>query len=328
MPKIKPLKIIQYIVPPIITAGLCFYLYRDTDIRLVFDELHTCSPWLVTLFLLCNLGAMACRALRWQIQLRAIDSTPSPWQMLQSIFGTYAVNLVFPRLGEIWRCSFIARISSTPFSKAFGSMVADRAADIACICLLLLATLAAATGPMTDFLNKSSIGTRIVSLALSPTLWTAVASLVIASIAIMHSRSSLSTRMRNTAGRLWDGFAAIFTMPGRSQWLAYTASIWTLYLLSTLFSLLCYPPTAAIIVRHGFTAVLVTLAFGSLSMIVPANGGIGPWQVAIILALNGIFLLPHAQALTFATINLGLTTLLQITLGIITFVTIPLDKKR
>ena len=41
-----------------------------------------------------------------------------------SIFGTYAVNLVFPRLGEVWRTGYIAQRQKAPFTTVFGSMVA------------------------------------------------------------------------------------------------------------------------------------------------------------------------------------------------------------
>ena len=59
----------------------------------------------------------------------------------------------------------------------------------------------------------------------------------------------------------------------------------------------------------------------------PSNGGIGPWQWAVIFAL-GIYGLGHASAAAFANLSMGATTLLTILLGIVTFAAIALDKKK
>ena len=60
---------------------------------------------------------------------------------------------------------------------------------------------------------------------------------------------------------------------------------------------------------------------------VPSNGGIGPWQWAVIFAL-GIYGVGRAPASAFANLVLGCNTLLLIVLGIITFIGIAADRKR
>lgn len=292
----------------------------------VWAEAKSCSPWLIALFLLCNAGAMVCRAARWQVQLKAINCRPSFTAMLQSIFGTYAVNLVFPRLGEIWRCSFMSRITAKPFSEVFGSMVADRLADILSILALVFIALCVSAQPMIGFLKDSNIPAMLSVAGRSPWVWLGICMTIAAIIAVFRSNARPVKALQRILRRIWEGFAAIFSMRQRGLWLWLTVAIWTLYFVSTVASLLAYPPAAATLHSHGLTAALITFVFGSLAMIIPSNGGIGPWQVAVIMSLNGIYLLPADQALAFATINLSLTTLLQIVMGIVTFVTIPLRK--
>ena len=60
---------------------------------------------------------------------------------------------------------------------------------------------------------------------------------------------------------------------------------------------------------------------------VPSNGGIGPWQWAVIFAL-GIYGVGATQAGAFGNLVLGSQTLLLIALGIFTFIAIALDKKK
>lgn len=85
--------------------------------------------------------------------------------------------------------------------------------------------------------------------------------------------------------------------------------------------------TRELLATHGIQVALVTFVLGSISMGVPSNGGIGPWQWAVIFAL-GIYGLPRAEASAWANLVLGSTTLLIIVLGIITFAGIALDKKK
>ena len=70
-------------------------------------------------------------------------------------------------------------------------------------------------------------------------------------------------------------------------------------------------------------------------MAVPSNGGLGPWQFAIIfgLTLYGIGAFPPSvpydpQASAFAWLVWGVQTLLLIVLGIYAFIYIALDRKK
>ena len=60
---------------------------------------------------------------------------------------------------------------------------------------------------------------------------------------------------------------------------------------------------------------------------VPSNGGIGPWQWAVIFALS-IYGVDSANAGALANVVLGSNTLLQIVLGIFTFIMIAADRRR
>ena len=311
-------KSLRYIIPLVITVGLCIVLYSDVEWGEIERGLQTCSYPLVCSFLCCNVLAMMCRALRWRIQLRAIDVNPGFGQMCRSIFGTYAVNLVFPRLGELWRCQYISSRNKAPFSGVFGSMVADRLADTLAVALLALLALLVTSSAMLTFMAESNLVEKFTS----PYVIVGGVGLVLAVIAVCL----VSKRVRRFAIGTFQGFASIFRMKGVGRWLLLTLAIWTCYFISMWLSMEAFPGTAALIHADGLTPVLVAFVFGSLSMGIPSNGGIGPWQLAIILALSGIYGLPRGEALAFATLNLAFTTLLTIGLGLYTFIYIARHK--
>lgn len=319
-------RIISYIIPPLITVGLCYVLYADIDPELIRTGVRNLNPWWCIAFLSCNVLAMIFRGLRWRLQLRAIGVNPTFGVMCRSIFGTYAVNLVFPRLGEVWRCGYVSRVESTSFSGVFGTMVADRLADTVVVLLICVATFFGSTTAMTRFLAQTNIGSTIGDLLISPIFLAIVAVAIVAVLYVWLSRDKFACKIRAFVVKIWYGFAAIFKMPNRLQWLLYTIGIWLSYILSMTFSLQAFPATADLLSAYGAECVLVTFVFGSLAMAIPSNGGLGPWQVAIMLSLCGIYALPEAEGLVFATLNLGATTLLTILLGIATFVHIALNR--
>lgn len=319
-------KTVSYIIPPLFTVGLCYALYADVDIGRIADGLRSCNWLLVALFLGCNLLAMVFRGIRWRLQLRAIGVDPPLGVMSRSIFGTYAVNIVFPRLGELWRSGFIARVGGAPFSRVFGTMVADRLSDTITVLLICIPAFTLTSGALNSFLAASGSGMSIGSLLTS---WPVIALAVIAVIAAIYvafGHGAAASRVRKFIVDTWRGFTAIISMPRKGIWLLLTLGVWGSYVLSMWLSMLAFPATAQILATHGFGAALLTFVFGSLAMAIPSNGGIGPWQLAIILSLSGLYGMDRGEALTFATINLAATTLLTIALGLYAFAHIALRK--
>lgn len=321
--KTKLRKILSYIIPPVITVGLCYVLYSGVDLRAIWTDIGQCNPALIAAFLGCNVLAMVIRGLRWRLQLRAIGAEPTAPQMTRSIFGTYAVNLVFPRLGEFWRCSYIARLSGRPFSGVFGTMVADRLSDTLTVALLCGTTFLLSSAALSRFLDHAGMSLDFLTSAPALVCYALLAAMLIYLIA---GRGSFATKTRAFIARTWRGFTVIFKMPRRGLWLLYTLLIWGSYVASMWLSMLAFEPTADLVAANGLQCVMVTFVFGSLAMAIPSNGGIGPWQFAIILSLS-FYGMPQGPALTFATLNLGATTLLTILLGLYTFTRIALKKQ-
>ncbi len=134
-------------------------------------------------------------------------------------------------------------------------------------------------------------------------------------------------KIQNAVRELWQGFAVIVKMPHKGRWLLLTVALWGCYFLQNYLAFYAFPFTAQIVADHGIQAALVTWVLSSISMGVPSNGGIGPWQWATIFGLS-IYGLGATQAGAFANLVLGANTLLIIALGIFTFIAIALDKKR
>lgn len=273
------------------------------------------------------------RALRWRLQLRALGINAPLGAVVVSIFGTYAVNLVFPRLGEVWRCGYIARRQKAPFTKVVGSMVADRLSDSVTVLLLTLITMCLAWPAFEKFFSAfPQVQNGIINTITSPTTWITLLLIVCIIMALfkLGKQSAIIRRIDNAIAELWQGFYGITKMKGRRWFLLYTVLIWSCYFVQLYVCFFAFPFT-----RHlGIVCALVCFVLSSISMGIPTNGGLGAWHIAIIFGLSlygvGRFSLnqPDANATAFAMLVWGAQTLLLILLGIYSYVYILVNKPR
>lgn len=328
--------LVKYGVPLVISVGLCYLLFRRTDFDQMMDIIRSnCDFRWILLALVVSVFSHILRAMRWGIQLRALGVKPPLFILILSIFGTYAVNLVLPRLGELWRSGYIAQRQRAPFTTVFGSMVADRLADTVTVLLLTAFAFVVASGKLLSYLEQNMESyDRMMALATSPWLWLSVAAVIAAVWWVFHRYpdNKVLEKIKGFGKGLWDGFAVIVKMKGKGRWLLYTCLMWGCYFFQLYVAFFSFPATADVVTRYGITAVLVCFVLSSISMGVPSNGGIGPWQWAIIFGLSmysaGIPELTKEYATSFANLVMGSQTLLLIVLGLFTFVAVAIDKKR
>lgn len=325
-------KLLQYGVPLVISIGLCYLLFTGIDFNEMLETIRNeCNFWWIGLALFISLFSHLFRAMRWRIQLRALNINAPLVPLVYSIFGTYAVNLVFPRLGEVWRTTYISQRQNASFTAVFGSMVADRMADTVTVLVLTLSTFLLASGAITQYLaQNTALYEKVIALISSPWLWVAFVAFIVLTWWILAKKrnNKIVAKIIEFAKGLWVGFAAIAKMKGKGQWLILTFAIWGCYFIQLFVAFFAFKETTAVVENHGIIAVLVCFVFSSIAMGVPSNGGIGPWQWAVIFGLSIYGLPTNGISLAFANLVLGSQTILLIILGIITFTAIALEKRR
>lgn len=325
-------EIMKYLVPLFFTVGLCWGLFHSINFSEMMEIIKTQCDFRWMILVICiSLASHVFRAMRWSIQLTALGIKTPLYVLIYSIFGTYAVNFVLPRLGEVWRTSYVATRQDAPFATVFGSMVADRLSDTVTVLLLFLLTFVLASSTLLGYLQENpATYNAVAGLVTSPWLWLFAGVCVAGGIWFFTRKpveGSLVWKVRKFFKGLWDGFAVIAKMPGKGRWLLLTFAIWGCYYMQMYFAFYAFPFTAELLHTHGALAVLVVFVISSISMGVPSNGGIGPWQWAVILSL-GIYGIDKVSAGAFANLVMGTQTALIIIVGILTFIGIALDKKK
>ena len=326
--------LIKYGIPLVIGVGLMYFLYKNVDLDAMMDTLKTdVNYWWFIPIAIVSIFSHVFRALRWRLQLKAIDVKPSFSAVLNSIFGTYAVNLAFPRLGEVWRCGYIANRQKASVTQVMGSMVADRLTDTVTVLALTFVTFLLAQGAFSKFFDAyPQMKENFMSVASDARIWFGTTIIIIALgwLLVMKTENKIIKKIQLMARNLWNGFAAITRMEGKWWFLLLTILIWGCYFLQL------YLATKAFTFTNGLSvlAVLVMFVLSSIGMGVPTNGGLGAWHVAIIFGLSldgvGVFATNNfdPRASTFAMLVWGFQTLLLIVLGVYAFITMAIDRRR
>lgn len=285
---------LKIILPIGISVWMVMWLFGKVDMagmrRIISGE---CNFWFVALMMLISIVSHVVRGIRWGIQLRGAG-LPRVSVMVESvsIFGAYALNLLFPLLGETWRCVWMAREEDARVSTVVGTDLGDRFSDAVVIVLLFLLSLWVAHDQMIAFLNHYRLGQRLVELLSNPWLWVSLGVLIVAFVCycLICRRSRMVMRIRNVVSELWRSFAVMFHMKGVPAYLLLTIAIWGCYYLETYVCFYAFPFTRELISQpgsfYGLIPGLVAFVFGSISIAIPSNGGLGPWNIAVAYSLS------------------------------------------
>src|SRR5690606_7373309 len=81
------------------------------------------------------------RALRWKILLNTVDIAPSTANTTFAVLIGYLANTVVPRLGEVAKCTVLAKYENTAPDKAIGTIIGERAFDMISLLIVMLLVL-------------------------------------------------------------------------------------------------------------------------------------------------------------------------------------------
>ena len=129
---------------------------------------------------------------------------------------------------------------------------------------------------------------------------------------------------------IWEGFSVVAKMKGRWQFLIYTLCIWGCYYFQLYVAFYAFDFTRALChgegMAGGLVPCLVAFVLSSISMAIPSNGGLGPWNIAIMFGL-AIYGVSDAEGTAFSMLQWSGQTVMLILLGIFTMIYISIGKK-
>ena len=328
-------KIADYAVPVALSVGLVVWLLHKVKLQDIVTVVRQgCDVWCIIAMMAITTLSHMIRGIRWGIQLRAAGVPRMPVvRESVSIFGAYALNLVVPRLGEVWRCLYVSRRENVKISTVVGTDLGDRISDLVVVMALFILALFVAHGAIVDFVTKYSFGREITRIVDDPWLWLGVAAAVGVLWWIAHAFRGMKwmEEVDGSVDRIWQGFKVLFTMRGKTAYVLLTLGIWICYFMETYVMFFAFPFTRELVATPGtawgLVPGLVVFVFGSFSMAIPSNGGLGPWNVAVMFALT-LYGVSDAQGAAFSMVMWGCQAAWLVVLGLFSAAYVIRDNKK
>ena len=291
--------LIKVVLPLGLGIAIIYYLISKIDPSQLWEILKDAN-WGILLFsLLFGLLGNTIRGYRWALFITPLGYSPKISNLNYAIYGGYAVNFALPRAGEIWRCGVIAKEDNIPFSKLFGTMILDRIFDTITVAIIsLVAFLFNMQFFLTQLEQNQTTFNTISGIFKSPLLYLAIGAAIITTYIVFRffKENVIVRKIKGFLSSIASDLKAIWKMNTKGRVFLYTIGIWGSYFCYFYITFFAFDFTADL----GITAGLIAFALSSISMGVPSNGGLGPWQIAVIASLS-LYGVDKLHATAFAT---------------------------
>lgn len=292
---------------------MVWYSLKDVPMPVIINYWKSSNKTWILLGVLFGLLSHLSRAYRWRFQLEPMGYNIKLENSIMAVFATYLINYTIPRSGEVARATIVANYENVPFEKGFGTIVAERIADVIVMLGIITITLFLQFDIIYGFLIEKFNPTKIITgLAI------AVLGIFLLSNFIKSSKSKLALKVKAFINGLIEGALSIFKMEKKWAFIFHTLFIWGMYLL------MFYVTSLAIEDLHGISAgaILIGFIFASFS-IATTSGGIGAYPIAVSLAFS-IFGIANEPSIAFGWIMWASQTLLIILFGGLSLLYLPI----
>lgn len=276
MKKRALITVLQYIVFLGLGIGIIYYMFHsmsaDDKAKMIASVKQTRLILLVPV-LIAGFLSHFFRALRWKLLLKPLNIFPGTTNTTLSVLIGYLVNLLVPRMGEVAKCTVLARYEHVPADKMVGTIVAERAFDVVSLAVITITAFALQADVIGAYV-ESNFGAFAVKRTFFIGAFTGLIFLILFMV-FLYRRNKESKIAKFIKG-MADGVSSIFRMRQRGKFLLYTLVIWGLYWFMVLLGFWSLPGTDHL----GPLAALVVLVFGSVGMIV-TPGGLGAYPILV-----------------------------------------------
>ena len=319
----KTSKTLWYIVFLALGAALLWFSFRNIDLSQLWSDIKTANYSWMLLSLACLAISLFFRALRWNIQIEALGYKTRPSTTYGAVLVAYLANCIFPRLGEVVRCSVLKRKENIPFDKNLGSVVSERIIDLTVLFGLAFLVIV---------FQWKLLGSLITSwmLPLFDKLMDNVLLGIVAMAAGMVFIVVLVKMIRRNrkVASIWHGFVdgikSVVTMKKKWRFVLYTLAVWGFYVLMTWLPFYMLAETS----RLGAVEAITLLGIATLGVVAPVPGGIGTYHFIAITLLSGFYGISEQVAGSFAAINHGSQMIFYLITGVLAYVVMFFFDKR
>jgi glycosyltransferase 2 family protein len=329
--KQRLLSVLQYII--FLGGGifLIWWQFKDMtakDKEEFYNAFTSANYWLLIPVAIMSLLSHLSRAMRWKLLMEPLGYKPALKNLFSVTMVGYLANAAVPRLGEILKCTFLARYEKLKADKLVGTILVERTFDFICylvfiaITVLLQADVISVTVKerFDEIANTPGMPVWAKLLLLAGTIIGLF--LIIRLLLKKYPHNRIIQKINGLAKGLGQGFATIKNLKKRKLFLAHTVFIWAMYLLQVYIGFSAMAGTEHL----GIKAAFSVLTLATLAMIA-TPGGIGIFPVFVMKTLT-IYHIAKESGKAFGWLIWGASTSIVIIAGFSCLLLLPYINKK
>src|SRR5690554_2030839 len=334
----KIINVLKVVFPLAIGIYLTWHFYNAMDAptkEIFFKAIREANYFWIFLSMALGFMSHLIRAYRWKYMLEPIGYKPKFWHRYHAMMIGYLVNLLIPRAGEATRPALLYQTDRIPFSKSFGTIIAERMFDVVMLGIIFLVTVVLSfddlvavkdiivagspeegDGESQQWIVNTIISVIVGGVLLFALLWVKI--------------EKFRKKVTNFIKEVMNGVFSILKSKHPFQFIFYTILVWVLYLSFFAICFKAFEQTE----NFPLNGILIGFIAGTFGLMF-TNGGIGayPYLVGIVVIYfigNQFEVQEHAEGVGKA---LGMIiwlsqTIMMIVLGLISLVLLPRNYKK
>lgn len=270
------------------------------------------------------------RAMRWRLLISSLGYKPSRANVFFAVMIGYMANQAVLRLGEVLKCTVLARYEKVPADKLVGTIILERLVDAITLIVIFAITIVIQPGLYDELVDKIFNGSpeqgasKKVSGSVITMIGLGIVVVLIAAWMIIKKKNfnDLLVAIKKIGRRVWEGISAIQHLKKRGQFLVLSILIWSLYLAGGYIGFFALQETQHYGIREAFTV----LSAGSIGMTI-TPGGIGGYAFLLEKTMQ-VYGLQQGVALAFGWLLWLVQTVVILIGGLFSFAALPWYNKR
>lgn len=308
-------KILKVTIPLIFGFFLVWYSLTIVSPSKLASYFKNANYWWISLGLFSGILSHLCRAYRWKFLLQPLGYHPKFLNSVFAVLVAYLMNLFLPRAGEVTRAAVMSNYEDIPFEKGFGTIVAERLADLCMLMMIVIIALFVQFDFIWNLVTKDFKPAKTIGILVIGILF-----FFIFIRFIKKGKSKFAKKLNTFFSGLKEGVTSIFRMKNKGAFLFHTVFIWLMYV-AMFWAII--PAIDGLEVPFG--GILIGFIAGGFS-IAATNGGVGLYPIAVASALS-LFGIDKVTGNAFGWIMWTSQTAMIIVFGGLSFLLLPIYNK-
>ena len=286
----------------------------------LFLSLKQANYWWIIVSIIFGILSHLSRAYRWKYLLDPLGLKPKFLNSFFSVMVGYTINLLLPRVGEVSRCGVLSKYEKMPFTKLFGTVIAERIADITILGTLTFLVIFSQFDKLGDMLKSwISYDKEDSSIVLYSAVVFGIGIILFMSFLYLLKTSSNKylLKIKSILIGFWEGAKSIIYMKSSLMFILHTLFIWIMYVLMFYMCFFSLEATSNV----PTMGILAAFVMGGISIIF-VQGGIGVYPAAVMQILF-IYGVSKSSGLALGWIIWTSQTTMILVLGILSMLLLP-----